>query len=101
MYRLVLGLPLSLDRATQTDLALLPGIGEKRAAAVVAERERAGGFERVESILRVPGIGPATLASLRPHVFVGAEDPACARAVELLVAERVYGIQVRGSAGGP
>ena len=36
---------------------LLPGIGEKRAAAIVEYREMCGGFNSVEELLNVKGIG--------------------------------------------
>lgn len=36
---------------------LLPGIGEKRAAAIVEYREMCGGFKSVEELLNVKGIG--------------------------------------------
>ena len=73
--RRVLGVPLSLERASAADLELLPDIGPERARAIVAERER-GGFASVDALDRVPGIGPATLRKLAPHLFVG-PDPAC------------------------
>lgn len=77
--RRVLGVPLSLDRASVADLELLPGIGPVRARAVVEERARRSGFGAVEELSSVPGIGPATVARLRPELFAGDADPACDR----------------------
>lgn len=73
------GLPLSLDAAPVEDLQTLRGIGPRRAQQIVEARERAGRLESVEDLGRIPGIGPKTLASLRPQLFTGASDPACAR----------------------
>lgn len=71
---LLFGRPLDLNRATVHDLEALPGIGKARATAIVEARARRGGrFERAEDLLDVPGIGPATLARLRPLVTVAAE----------------------------
>jgi competence ComEA-like helix-hairpin-helix protein len=76
--RLALGLPLPLARASVEDLERLPGIGPQRAQAIVAERERRP-FDTLAELGRVRGIGPATVRSLTPLLFVGSPDPACAR----------------------
>ena len=58
----------NLNTATQEELQLLPGIGESRARAVIEARKRMGGFQKVEDLLEVKGIGQAGLEKLRPHV---------------------------------
>ncbi len=55
-----------LNRAGETELQELPGIGPALARRIIEERERRGGFSRVDDLLEVPGIGPATLERLRP-----------------------------------
>jgi competence protein ComEA len=61
--------PVFLNTATADDLRRLPGIGEKRADAILALRMRLGGrFRSVEDLLKVKGIGRATLRRLRPLV---------------------------------
>jgi competence ComEA-like helix-hairpin-helix protein len=67
--RLLSGLPLDINRASTGDLELLGGIGPVRAKAIAAERDK-GPFASVEDLLRVRGIGPATLARVRPFVTV-------------------------------
>jgi competence ComEA-like helix-hairpin-helix protein len=64
--RLVLGLPLPLNRATAADLDELPRVGKTLARRIVEERERRGGFRRIEELRAVRGIGAATLRRLRP-----------------------------------
>lgn len=59
-----------LNRAGPTELEALPGIGPALAARVVEVRTERGGFQQVEDLLEVPGIGPATLERLRPLVSV-------------------------------
>lgn len=59
-----------LNRAAPRDLALLPGVGEALARAIVREREANGPFRAVDDLRRVPGLGPATLERLRPFACV-------------------------------
>jgi len=75
--RRILGLPLPLERASAADLQVLPGIGPRRAQAIVEERTRRG-FRSVGELVRVRGVGPATVAQLGPALFLGTPDPACA-----------------------
>jgi competence protein ComEA len=58
--------PVVLNTATEIDLRRLPGIGAKRANAIVALRVHLGRFRAVEDLLKVKGIGRATLKRLRP-----------------------------------
>jgi hypothetical protein len=74
--RLLVGLPISLERSTPDDLERLPGIGPERAARIHAERARRP-FRSVADLERVPGIGAATVKRLASRVFVGPTDPAC------------------------
>lgn len=55
---------INLNTASAEQLAALPGLGEKTAAAVVAYRAAHGKFKSVAELDRVEGIGPATLAKL-------------------------------------
>ncbi|MEQ9501810.1 MAG: helix-hairpin-helix domain-containing protein [Deltaproteobacteria bacterium] len=63
---------LDLNTATIAQLVKLPGVGPKRADAIVKLRERVP-FRRVRDLLRVRGIGRKSLARLRPLVRVGKE----------------------------
>jgi len=64
--------PCDINRAAFEDLLSLPRIGPTRAAAILDYRRRRGPFHRLEDLLEVQGIGPATLAGLRGLVRVGA-----------------------------
>ena len=66
-----------LNRASATELMRLPGIGEKRAQAIVAARAKKP-FQRVEDVLAVKGVGKAWLAKVKPNVSVGAAVAAAA-----------------------
>ena len=62
---------IDLNTADVYELQRLPGIGEKRAQAIVAYREEHGPFQSVEDLTRVSGIGEGVLAGLREYASVG------------------------------
>jgi competence protein ComEA len=62
--------PVSLNSASAAQLNDLPGIGPALAERILAERQERGGFARLEDLLVVRGIGPATLERLRPLLTV-------------------------------
>lgn len=72
--------PNTADAAT---LAVLPSIGEKRAADIVAYRERyladhpnEIAFAALEDLLRIRGIGVATIDQMKPFlIFPNREHP--------------------------
>ncbi len=60
-----------LNLASVADLVRLPGIGDKRAQAIVELRRRLGGrFRRVRDLLRIRGIGYRTLKRIVPLVVL-------------------------------
>ncbi|TCW26685.1 ComEA family DNA-binding protein [Dietzia cinnamea] len=62
--------PVDLNTADAAALESLPGIGPVTAAAILAWRSANGVFTSVDQLVEVDGIGPATLAKLRPLVTV-------------------------------
>jgi DNA uptake protein ComE-like DNA-binding protein len=66
--RLTLGLPLDPNTDDAQSLSALPGVGDDLAGRIVADRTRRGAFTRLDDLLRVRGLGPATLAKIRKHV---------------------------------
>ncbi len=71
----------NINSATATELANLKGLGDAKAKAIVAYREKNGPFKSVDDLEQVSGIGDKLLASLRPQVTTGsAAAPAPARA---------------------
>jgi competence protein ComEA len=61
-----------LNLATVEDLRHLPGVGQKRADAILALRARLGHFKHVNDLLRVKGIGVRGLKKILPHVLIDA-----------------------------
>lgn len=64
--------PVFVNHASVDELRRLPGVGPKRADAIVALRQRMGRFQRVEDLLRVKGVGRTTLRRWRPLVRLDA-----------------------------
>ena len=67
---LVLGHRLDLNQASVDELVVLPRIGEKKAALIVALREDKGGFTDVAELDEVRGIGEKTVLLLEPYLVV-------------------------------
>ena len=67
-------LRMDLNTATAEELMTLPGIGEKRAADIIAYREANGPFRIPEDLTRVSGIGEGILAGLIDQVTVSQEE---------------------------
>jgi competence protein ComEA len=63
---------LRINVATRKDFERLPGIGAKRADAIVTLRERIGRFRRARDLMRVRGIGPRSIKKLTPLIVVDA-----------------------------
>lgn len=62
-----------LNEASAEQIDKLPGIGLKKAEAIVALRTKLGGkFRRLEDLTRIKGIKRKALERLRPHVVLDA-----------------------------
>ena len=59
---------LDLNTATLEQLTALPAIGDARARQIIQFRQASGTIARVEDLLTIDGIGPATVDAIRPHV---------------------------------
>lgn len=62
---------IDLNRAPVSELMRLPGVGEKKAKAIVERRSKAP-FRSLEEVTSVKGLGPKWLAKVRANVVVGA-----------------------------
>lgn len=61
---------ININTADAAQLEGLPGVGEKRAADIVADREKNGPFRIPEDLTRVKGIGQGTLEGLLEYITV-------------------------------
>ena len=62
-----------LDRARLHELVAVPGLGRRTAEAILIDRIRHGRFECLENLVRVDGIGPATVERVRPFLRCGVD----------------------------
>ncbi len=57
-----------INTASADQLQRLPGIGPAMAARVLAYRQQAGGFQKIEELQEISGIGPKKYAKIAPLV---------------------------------
>lgn len=68
---------IDLNRASAAELMRLPGVGKKKAQAIVAQREKRP-FRRPDDLLQVKGVSAGWLAKVRGYVTVGESPPPAA-----------------------
>ena len=61
---------INLNTATSEELQTISGIGAKRAEDIIAYRESHGGFQSVDDLKNVSGIGDKTLDKIRESLYV-------------------------------
>ncbi len=59
-----------VNTASEAELIALPDLGPQTAKSIVEYRNQHGPFQTVDQLLRVPGIGNATLKQIRSMVTV-------------------------------
>ena len=71
-----------VDRASPSELELLPRVGPVLAKRIVSDRDEHGPFGSLEALTRVKGIGPKLVMRLAKHVtFSGSARPSSALSV--------------------
>ncbi|MCD8323654.1 MAG: helix-hairpin-helix domain-containing protein [Clostridiales bacterium] len=60
----------NINTASVTELTALSGIGDAKAAAIVAYREEHGAFQSVEEIMQVSGIAQATYDRIKDEITI-------------------------------
>lgn len=68
--RLALGLPVDVNLAGFDDLRMIPGVGNKLAADIVALREKTGRFNRLEELTQIKGIKEKKMEKLRNYLYI-------------------------------
>ncbi|MGV8059348.1 MAG: ComEA family DNA-binding protein [Smithellaceae bacterium] len=68
--RLALGMPINLNRATEEDLILIPGIGEITAQKILMLRSKKLYFKNIEELTELKGIKEKKLAKLKQYLYL-------------------------------
>ena len=61
---------ININTATEQQLMLLPGVGETTAKKIIEYRTTNNGFNSVEDIMNVSGIGEKKFAQMKPYIKV-------------------------------
>ncbi len=61
---------ININTADMTELMMLPGIGEVRAAAIIEHRQTYGDFEKIEDIMNVKGIKNGIFSKINSLICV-------------------------------
>lgn len=61
---------LDANSAPWYELVLLPKLGEAKAKAIVAYREKYGGFKTIDDLANVQGIGTAVIEAIKDHITI-------------------------------
>lgn len=60
----------NINTATKEELLTLTGIGESKAESIIKYREENGGFEKIEDIKNVSGIGDSAFEKIKENITV-------------------------------
>jgi len=63
-----------INKASESELMTVSGIGKTLATRIVEFRQQNGPFRRLEDLMKVQGIGEKSFEKLRPHLTVGKES---------------------------
>ena len=61
---------LSINKATQEELMLLPGIGESKANDIIKYRTENNGFKSIEELKNIPGIGDSIFDKIKENITI-------------------------------
>ncbi|MBL8813809.1 MAG: helix-hairpin-helix domain-containing protein [Planctomycetaceae bacterium] len=65
---------IDINRATWAEWIQLDDVGPSTASRIVADRKVNGPFRSLEDLMRVPGIGKATLEKMRPFLVLQSSE---------------------------
>jgi len=66
--KVTLGIPISVNREGVYGLCAIPGVGPYIAKGIVKERQRRGGFKKLDELLQIKGIGINLYNRILPYI---------------------------------
>ena len=69
-YKITLGIPISINRATPEGLTAVSGIGPRIADIIVRERDMRGGFKSLDEVLSIKKISRGLFHRIRPYLVL-------------------------------
>lgn len=61
---------ININTAGVKEIMKLPGIGKKKAEAIIAFRQDNGGFEDINDLKKIEGIGKKTFEKIKVHIVI-------------------------------
>ena len=61
---------ININKASQTELETIPGIGPSTALKIINYREENGKFKKIEDIKNVPGIGDVKFENIKEYISI-------------------------------
>lgn len=61
---------ININTATVKEMMKLPGIGKKKAEAIIAFRKENGGFQDMNDLKKIEGIGKKTFEKIKEHIVI-------------------------------
>lgn len=68
--KVALDIPIDINKATQDDLILIPGIGEKTALKIIQYRTQSERFKKLEDLMNIPGIKEKKFAKIKSYFCI-------------------------------
>ncbi|MCL2056904.1 MAG: helix-hairpin-helix domain-containing protein [Oscillospiraceae bacterium] len=62
--------PLDLNEAAYGELILIPRVGDVTAQRIIQYRDYLGGYEKLEQLMDIRGIGEGIFAQIAPYLYV-------------------------------
>lgn len=61
---------ININKASLEELSMLPGIGVKTAEKILAYRKASGGFNNINELLEIKGIGDSKFNKIKKYIFI-------------------------------
>jgi len=74
-YKITMGIPVSLNEESEAGLTAIPGIGPQLAENIVYVRNQKGGFESLDELLAIKGVGWRLYQKIKSFLQIRVKKP--------------------------